>query len=306
MTNSTEINSTASNPELRKAQMIMCDILVEIDAVCRRHNLKYWLDAGTLLGAVRHGGFIPWDDDMDLAMTRQDYAKFLEIAKLELPAHLYIQTTDSDPTYRRYSTPCKVRDKHSRILEVGERGKSRSDLGLFIDILPIDKYRVSGLGKITDRYLRFIYRRLCGWHHAARMRGLGKHAIVMNVMIMLRTVMPVERLLRAYKKMLERKIIPARESLESDYLFGRSYDTYWEYYFKPEWIYPLREIQFEHVKCFCPNDYDAVLRAIYGDYKLIPKPHERPSSHFKILDFGEINRYSRSNGAVQQTVARSP
>lgn len=66
---------------LRKAQLIMLDMLVEFDAICQKHNLKYWLDSGTLLGAVRHKGFIPWDDDIDLSMPVEDYRRFKEIAK---------------------------------------------------------------------------------------------------------------------------------------------------------------------------------------------------------------------------------
>jgi len=64
---------------LREAQLIMLEILVEVDAICQKYNLRYWLDSGTLLGAVRHQGFIPWDDDIDLSMPVEDYLKFQQI-----------------------------------------------------------------------------------------------------------------------------------------------------------------------------------------------------------------------------------
>ena len=69
---------------IRDAQIIMLNILKEIDKICKKHNLIYFLDGGTLLGAVRHKGFIPWDDDVDIGMRKEDYRKFLKIAQKEL------------------------------------------------------------------------------------------------------------------------------------------------------------------------------------------------------------------------------
>ena len=70
---------------IKKVQQANLKILLEVDRICKKHNIKYLLDAGTLIGAVRHKGFIPWDDDVDLAFPRKDYEKFLAIAKDELP-----------------------------------------------------------------------------------------------------------------------------------------------------------------------------------------------------------------------------
>ena len=90
------------NPEgstLRKQQNKMFEILILIDKLCEKYKINYWLSDGTLLGAVRHGGFIPWDDDLDINMMKSDYLKFIEIAKVELPSNLKIQTHETDKGY---------------------------------------------------------------------------------------------------------------------------------------------------------------------------------------------------------------
>ena len=73
----------------------MLRILKVVDHICRRHQIPYWLCSGTLLGAVRHGGFIPWDDDLDIAMLREDYERFLAVAGCELPPDMFLQTKET-------------------------------------------------------------------------------------------------------------------------------------------------------------------------------------------------------------------
>ena len=82
------------NSVLRKHQLRMLDMLIYFDNFCRKHNLKYWLSSGTLIGAVRHQGFIPWDDDVDVEMLREDYLKMLEL--LKETDRFILQTKDND------------------------------------------------------------------------------------------------------------------------------------------------------------------------------------------------------------------
>ena len=81
-----------SQQNLRACQLKQLAILEEINKICKRHKIEYWLDGGTLLGAVRHDGFIPWDDDIDIGMSLEDEKRFEEIAPKELPDWLYLQT----------------------------------------------------------------------------------------------------------------------------------------------------------------------------------------------------------------------
>ena len=85
---------------LRACQLKQLSILEEVDRICKKHGIGYWLDGGSLLGAVRHGGFIPWDDDIDIGMTKSDLERFEKIAPAELPETLFLQTRRSDPAHK--------------------------------------------------------------------------------------------------------------------------------------------------------------------------------------------------------------
>ena len=106
------------NPDgslLRRQQMRMLEILLEVDKICKRHNIRYWLSSGTLIGALRHNGFIPWDDDLDIEMMRSDYLRLMQVLPSELPEWLALQNDETDPKYFYFYA--KVRDKRSRMLE---------------------------------------------------------------------------------------------------------------------------------------------------------------------------------------------
>ena len=121
------------------AQKVMLDILIEGHKICVKHNITYWLEAGTLLGAVRHKGFIPWDDDCDISMPREDYEKFLEIAQNELPKNMFLQTKYTDPECTiRWA---KVRKNGTLLIQKNETGKENFHHGIFIDIFPYDGYK---------------------------------------------------------------------------------------------------------------------------------------------------------------------
>ena len=100
------------NPEgstLRKAQLRMLEMLIEIDKICRKHTIPYWIEFGTLLGAVRHKGFIPWDDDADICVMEKDYKYLREILIRELPSKYAFQDTTTDKY--AFFTYGRVRDK---------------------------------------------------------------------------------------------------------------------------------------------------------------------------------------------------
>ena len=123
------------DPRLRKLQMAELEILNEFVRICEKHDLTYYLVGGTLLGAVRHQGFIPWDDDIDVAMPRADYDRLVEVCGEDLGAEYFYQSPETDPYY--FLTYAKIRKNGTEIYE--ERFKdARFHKGIFIDVFPLD------------------------------------------------------------------------------------------------------------------------------------------------------------------------
>ena len=115
----------------------MLDMVEEVDRICRKHDIRYFLIAGSLLGAVRHKGMIPWDDDIDIALFRNDYEKLEKILPKELPSHMFMQTLVTDPEYP--TSHMKIRDSNTTgIYKWAVDGHLRFNMGIFIDIFALD------------------------------------------------------------------------------------------------------------------------------------------------------------------------
>ena len=138
----------ASSYNIRQIQLTQLEILTEVDKICRKHDIKYFLAYGTLLGAVRHKGFIPWDDDIDIGMRREDYDKFLKIANKVLNEQYFCQSIYSETEY--YLPFAKIRKNKSRYVEASAMHVDINQ-GVYIDVFPIDK--------IPDNlFTRFIHK----------------------------------------------------------------------------------------------------------------------------------------------------
>ena len=151
----------------KKLWKCMLDILEELLRICDRHGLRCFMMSGTLLGAIRHGGFIPWDDDMDVCLPRKDYNKLVRILPKELPPHLFAQTITSD---RGYSAPfLKIRNsKTTAITPWFIKNHLVANLGVFIDIhaldgIPDSRFLQSYLSRTTYACKRAIWH-MCRCH----------------------------------------------------------------------------------------------------------------------------------------------
>ncbi|MBD5307789.1 MAG: LicD family protein [Bacteroides sp.] len=248
------------NPDgspLRQVQMRLLDILLEVDAVCRRNSISYWIGSGTLLGAVRHGGFIPWDDDIDIEMTIDDYRRFLSIAPDQLPPHLCLQNSATDPMFLLSFT--KVRDTRSTIVETGPVISSYYRYkGYFIDVFPVVP---SGSAILHHLHGKIAYYGILSvnrlWPTALGPAALGLH--------------------RGLMKMLSAVSAPLQKIGAGERLRHLSPSTFVGPRLLSD-ILPLGEIIFEGHSFRAPAAPDAFLRRLYGDYLTLPpigsiKPH---------------------------------
>lgn len=156
---------TLTPQEFRKMQLLQLDMLVELDRVCQKHNIKYVIFGGTLLGAVRHKGYIPWDDDADVAMLREEYERFKKVASELNPEICYFQDHTTDPYYRwGYG---KLRRTGTTYVRVGQE-HLKCKTGVFIDVFPMDDCPISTLGQMWQDFYCFCLRKIL-WSEVAKM-----------------------------------------------------------------------------------------------------------------------------------------
>ena len=243
---------------LRKAQMREVEILVEIDKISRKHDIKYWIDFGSLLGAVRHKGFIPWDDDLDISMLSEDYKKFLEIAPKELPEWLFLQNKETDPSYKR--DICKVRDLNSFFVEQYDDFSAPYKKGIFIDIFEVIEYP-----KVSLKTLRFLSK----WSiKTSQFFDIKQYINFKNIIAGI-TFPVISFLIKTFWKCLYIR--------KSDNIIGCHliHNHPYKALVNKDYIFPLSEIEFEGKKFMAPNNTDIYLKALYNDYMSIPKEEDR-------------------------------
>lgn len=251
------------NPDgslLREMQLKMKQILDVVDDICVRNNIPYWLSSGTLLGAVRHGGFIPWDDDLDIDMLRTDVPRFLKACEKELPKNFVIQTHKTDSNY--YLNLIKVRDLNSNICELIQfkDGKklpvNYKYQGIFIDIIPIEPSSIR-LVKFSGWPMAFFNKALAYWNCS--------HWVLEILYCINQGIFSLLRLLSKFR--VNNKMY---------------YVTYGTWFFKErhiDEILPVRRVEFEGSYYNAPKDCHAYLRRIFGNYDSLPKEENRKPLH---------------------------
>lgn len=241
-----------NNKILREAQLRMLDILVEVDRVCQKNSIKYWLGDGTFLGAVRHKGFIPWDDDIDICMLEGDYYKFLKIAPQELEIEKYfLLTSKTDKNYTHEYA--KVKDRRSTCIESYDIEDKKVHQGLFIDIFPMIYIKNTSRKK---------YKFLC--NSKKKLFKKGKYNFFRKILNSLGVRYLIEKKYESLRN-VDEKI--------AKYI---GYKYRWFQLFKKEDVFPLKGIEFEGHIFPCPKNFDGYLKSLYGEtYMQLPPERDR-------------------------------
>ena len=253
--------------DVQKAELY---ILKEIDEICSRNNICYWGMYGTLIGSIRHKGFIPWDDDLDIAIKREDYEKFIEYFSCEYKGNLEIHLPDNKQEYPFYIA--RVCDKN-HILKFKDYDYIS---GVFIDIYPFD-----GLGSEKDK--RF-------WHEKQRYIKIIKkcleatmyNGIIGNTFLKKIINLPLELYSRYKGKSYFVNLI---DELSKTYTWENSV-----YVGLPVWANNLYfhdkhdfddfiYVDFEDIKIQIPLNYDKILKEIYGNYMCLPPKEKQLPQH---------------------------
>lgn len=269
--------------QFRKIQLTELDMLVEFDRVCRKHNIKYVLFGGSLLGAVRHKGYIPWDDDADIGMLREDYNKFKKYAN-EMDAKVcYFQDHDTDSEYRwGYG---KLRRTDTVYVRVGQE-HLKCKTGIFVDVFPMDDVPKSVIGQIIQDKKVFCLRKVL-WSEVAKKNTKG----FMRLWYTLLSKIPVNMIFKVYDKYAQKSnnSTPNCVRCLSFPATGKLYkkNPISERYSMPKsWFLDRKEYLFEGKMFYSSRDYDTVLSYIYGDYMQLP-PEDKRGQHspFSIIKF---------------------
>lgn len=247
--------------------------------ICRKHGLRHYVAFGTLLGAVRHRGFIPWDDDFDVLMPRPDYERFVEFAARELPQHFRFVNWHNTPEFKLLFG--KIQDSRRGKVESIERriGHQLSN-GIFIDVFPIDGYPTSCVGKVAEKFLgvlrmsyfRFLTRR----SRPPAKTLLGKvSTMVGGIVSPLYLFKGTSSLMKSAEEVvLSRCFSPFRVSAVTGNRVG-SYESVY-----PSGVFEdVKMVPFDSVMVPIPVGVETLLRLSYGDYMQLPPVECRRPSH---------------------------
>ena len=253
------------------------EIMDEFVRICKKNNLQYFLIGGTLLGAVRHNGFIPWDDDLDLAMPREDYEKFLELAKVELSPDFLIDNFNNNKLY--YLNFTKIRKKNTLFVQDFQLNYD-GPKGIWIDIFPMDGLKKEK-GVLQDIKIRFI-KLLRSIAHYKSGIFLGNNKIFLKKIIgLLFAPIPTSSIMKLADNLMKSNL-----GRETAYMvnIASQYDFH-KQTIKREKFFPTKELEFEGKMYSVPNDYKYFLERLYGNYMKLP-PVEKRITHNPIkLDF---------------------
>ena len=261
--------------EIRHLQLVILSIIKDIDILCQKHNIPYYLLGGSCIGAIRHKGFIPWDDDLDIILTRENYNKLINVCKEELdPDKYYIQEGLKDWPLA-FS---KIRLNGTYLHEPEDEYASDNMHGIYIDIFPMDN--------VPDSKTKAILQYFFAKYYLCYLLGLRKYksaSFLKKLMIV--AAYPLRN--KILRKAIIKKIgkYNGEETKFLGFFFGR---TRYRNSITPRSIYgtPLY-VPFEDTLLPVPEHYHEYLTQLFGDYMKLPPENQRKGLHLISVNFGK-------------------
>ncbi len=272
--------------KLDTVQQILLGFLLEVDRICRKYGIKYFLGGGTLLGAIRHHGFIPWDDDADVMMLREDYERFLQAAKEELPENIFIQLPETEKGNYNPFTKLRINDTMFATEFTGHFMDMHN--GIFLDVLAHDKTANHKWSQKLHLYITMLARSVVfnKWGDTD-VAGGGKHPRICWIVSRVKKIIPMRFALWAQNKALR-----FFEHRDSRYLYDGMGRNLSRGAFPAEWLQEAVYVDFEGYQLPVPKEYDKYLTWLYGDYmQMIPVSQRRTSHDIVLTDLGEYSEF---------------
>lgn len=284
---------------LKRLQETQLEILKDFAAVCEKHGLPYFVVYGTAIGAVRHQGFIPWDDDTDVAMMRKDYEKFLKIAPKEMGEKYKLLTPEIDKNYA-----CNVTHLQRKGTKfVAEFSKDmKCDLCIDLDIFPLDGLAPTKKKAKRQAFTAMVYGKLlflCGTPHPVinleGFAGTAAGAVCAAVHYVMKLFHVSPRFLYRRFERAARKY----EYMETKYVTTFAGMNPLKKRLRRDGIFPLQKVPFEDTEVYLPHNNHEFLTAVYGDYMQVP-PVEKQVNHIPYILQFENEKPVILNGVMQK------
>lgn len=266
--------------QFKTIQEYELQMLVELDRVCRTNDIHYTIWGGTLLGAVRHKGFIPWDDDADVVMLREDYEKLKKSADQFDPGICYFQDHDTDSEYRWGFG--KLRKTGTKYVRVGQE-HLKCNTGVFVDIFPLDDVPLSFLGQALQDFHCTCLRKIM-WSEVGKYSAPG----LLKAWYRFLSLIPIDAVFKSlatYTKK-SRSTSPNKVRTLCFRSIGKLYYKHQlkdRYGMPKKWFLERTDYDFEGKQLTGVKDYDECLTFIFGDYMQLP-PVEKREQHSPVSD----------------------
>ena len=282
--------------KLQTIQSVLFQILCEIDRICKRYSIPYFLAGGTLLGAVRHQGFIPWDDDLDVMMLRQDYEKFLTVVQDELPEQLFLQTPSTEDGDHYLISKIRLSDTvfSSEYL----MNFPRLHNGIFVDVIAQDYTANTRLGQKLHLKLSSLARGLVfkKWSGGSAAAVRGKSYAVFDLIKCMLSIRILERFQNWVLTLFNR--FPGRK-----YLYDSMGVNIAKGVYPAQWLSGSVNVTFCGREFPAPADYDSYLRYLYGEYRNpVPVTKRRCVHSVPWVDLGPYAENPTTDFSVAQEI----